>query len=395
VTQEVPPAQETFPWVAPFLPSFDPADRSEHGSFGMQSTAHVSSDGVDLVGRAATMDDTHIMVPNDTVEFIIGRGGETIKDLQAHSGCHFDILDETNIINGLRPINLIGSAHALGVVKDLILEIVESNSGDQQQQGTGSTGYHSGRRTSYPTAGEGGVFRPDSNYKPSISGHGGEFGALRTDPGYPCFEEAFPPHPKLLPGDHTIFDEGTFPYPRLVRELETEPSIVGQRGAQHNLHEEGRATGQTDMKGHVDSMTAADSGYNSGRRYSCTQLGEGGLIDTDTDSITTNGWSSLLPTQDKYLLETEFAREMFNRSSASTREQFAEQGEMVMDLLYSFSVMIGGRASSVAEKGAASFVRRGRKYVPSGSIERQTAGVGWPSPPATTCHVQAAPKYTS
>ena len=63
------------------------------------------------------------------------------------------------------------------------------------------------------------------------------------------------------------------------------------------------------------------------------------------------------------MLEVEFAREMFNRSSARTREQFGERGQKIKDLLYSFSVMIGGRASSVAERGAASFVRRGRKYV--------------------------------
>jgi hypothetical protein len=117
------------------------------------------------------------------------------------------------------------------------------------------------------------------------------------------------------------------------------------------------------MEDHVESMTTADSGYQSRPRTSCTNAGQGGIPDDDADSVITDGWPSSLPRQDKYLLEAEFAREMFNRSSAQTREQFAERGETVKDLLYSFSVMIGGRASSAAERGAASFVRRGRKYV--------------------------------
>jgi hypothetical protein len=123
------------------------------------------------------------------------------------------------------------------------------------------------------------------------------------------------------------------------------------------------ATGTTSMEDHVDSITTADSGYHSGPRTSCTNAGDGGVPDDDADSVVTDGWPSSLPRQDKYLLEAEFAREIFNRSSAKTRERFAERGETVKDLLYSFSVMIGRRASSAAERGAASFVRRGRKYV--------------------------------
>jgi hypothetical protein len=131
----------------------------------------------------------------------------------------------------------------------------------------------------------------------------------------------------------------------------------------HERYLDRRGIEPTRMEDHVDSITAIDSGYRSGTRYSCTNPGEGNLIDTDTDSVATDGWPSSLPRQDKYMLEAEFAREMFNRSSVQTRERFAERGETVMDLLYSFSVMIGGRASSAAERGAASFVRRGRKYV--------------------------------
>lgn len=70
---------------------------------------------------------TQIMVPDKTVGLIIGRGGETIKDLQERSGCHVNIVGENKSLNGLRPVNLIGDDQATAVAKELILEIVESD----------------------------------------------------------------------------------------------------------------------------------------------------------------------------------------------------------------------------------------------------------------------------
>jgi len=71
---------------------------------------------------------TQIMVPDKTVGLIIGRGGETIKHLQERSGCHVNIVGENKSVNGLRPVNLIGNEHATATAKELILEIVESDS---------------------------------------------------------------------------------------------------------------------------------------------------------------------------------------------------------------------------------------------------------------------------
>ncbi|KAF2089816.1 hypothetical protein K490DRAFT_71557 [Saccharata proteae CBS 121410] len=68
-----------------------------------------------------------IMVPDRTVGLIIGRQGETIRDLQERSGCHVNIVGENKSINGLRPVNLIGSREAASKAKELILEIVESD----------------------------------------------------------------------------------------------------------------------------------------------------------------------------------------------------------------------------------------------------------------------------
>lgn len=79
---------------------------------------------------------SQIMVPDRTVGLIIGRGGETIRDLQERSGCHVNIVGENKSVNGLRPVNLIGSPAAAAYAKELIMEIVDSDT--KQMEGTGS-----------------------------------------------------------------------------------------------------------------------------------------------------------------------------------------------------------------------------------------------------------------
>jgi len=82
-------------------------------------------------------DATQIMVPNRTVGLIIGRGGETIRDLQERSACHVNIVGEEKSVNGLRPVNLIGTPQATAMVKELIMEIVESDTKSLANQGGG------------------------------------------------------------------------------------------------------------------------------------------------------------------------------------------------------------------------------------------------------------------
>lgn len=72
-------------------------------------------------------DHMQIMVPDRTVGLIIGRGGETIRDLQERSGCHINIVGESKSVNGLRPVNLIGTVEAAARAKDAIMEIVDSD----------------------------------------------------------------------------------------------------------------------------------------------------------------------------------------------------------------------------------------------------------------------------
>ena len=62
---------------------------------------------------------SQIMVPDRTVGLIIGRGGETIRDLQERSGCHVN-----------------GSPTAAAHAKELIMEIVDSDT--KQMEGGGA-----------------------------------------------------------------------------------------------------------------------------------------------------------------------------------------------------------------------------------------------------------------
>ncbi|KAH6622531.1 hypothetical protein F5144DRAFT_332815 [Chaetomium tenue] len=121
-------------------------------------------------------DSLQIMVPDRTVGLIIGRGGETIRDLQERSGCHINIVSENKSVNGLRPVNLIGAPAAARHAKELILEIVDSDS----RNGNNAGAARGGRPDSYGGGGGGAPDKVnDSIYVPSdavgmIIGKGGE-----------------------------------------------------------------------------------------------------------------------------------------------------------------------------------------------------------------------------
>ena len=71
---------------------------------------------------------TIIHVPSKTVGLVIGKGGETIKDLQDRSHCHVNIMPEEQTVNGLRPVHLIGTRQQAALAQDLIMEVVHTDS---------------------------------------------------------------------------------------------------------------------------------------------------------------------------------------------------------------------------------------------------------------------------
>ncbi|KAL8824624.1 MAG: hypothetical protein Q9170_008094 [Blastenia crenularia] len=94
----------------------------------------VKGAGTHAPALRAGEDATQILVPNRTVGLIIGRGGETIRDLQERSTCHVNIVGEEKSVNGFRPVNLIGTPQAAAVARGLIMEIVDSDSKNMNAQ---------------------------------------------------------------------------------------------------------------------------------------------------------------------------------------------------------------------------------------------------------------------
>ncbi|GAB7366615.1 hypothetical protein MBLNU230_g8600t1 [Neophaeotheca triangularis] len=141
-----------------------PADKGAYTA-GMPGRAKVNLPAL-REGEAQTQ----MMVPDKTVGLIIGRGGETIKDLQERSGCHVNIVGENKSVNGLRPVNLIGSAQATALAKELILEIVDSDSRNGSAGGGGGGGAPPGSNQAPPQRDRG---YGDFNRSGSAGGGGG------------------------------------------------------------------------------------------------------------------------------------------------------------------------------------------------------------------------------
>lgn len=108
--------------------------RENNKDLGHTQLAPVGVKGIGSHAPAlrAGEDATQIMVPNRTVGLIIGRGGETIRDLQERSACHVNIVGEEKSVGGFRPVNLIGTPQAAAVARELIMEIVDSDNKNNQ-----------------------------------------------------------------------------------------------------------------------------------------------------------------------------------------------------------------------------------------------------------------------
>jgi far upstream element-binding protein len=80
-------------------------------------------------------------VPDKCVGLIIGRGGESINEIQRKSGSRVNIVPESQSVNGRRPVNLFGSDEANERAKELIEAIVRlDEQGVKKAQPTGSDG---------------------------------------------------------------------------------------------------------------------------------------------------------------------------------------------------------------------------------------------------------------
>jgi far upstream element-binding protein len=66
-------------------------------------------------------------VPDKCVGLIIGRGGESINEIQRRSGARVNIVPESQSVNGRRPVNLFGADEANEKARELIEAIVRQD----------------------------------------------------------------------------------------------------------------------------------------------------------------------------------------------------------------------------------------------------------------------------
>lgn len=143
----------------------------ENGGNPARETGRNARSNTAKAGHQPTLRDgeqsSQIMVPDRTVGLIIGRGGETIRDLQERSGCHVNIVGENKSVNGLRPVNLIGSPTAAARAKELIMEIVDSDTKTMDGPAQNTNTNNNNRRDNFDPYSGGANKISESIYVPS------------------------------------------------------------------------------------------------------------------------------------------------------------------------------------------------------------------------------------
>jgi len=114
--------------------------RDGHGGGG--SSGRGSKDPQTLAPGTSKLTFT---VPDKTVGLIIGRGGESINEIQRRSGARVNIVHESQSINGRRPVNLFGTDEANERARELIEAIVKQDEAGVKKgaQGTGDSQHRS------------------------------------------------------------------------------------------------------------------------------------------------------------------------------------------------------------------------------------------------------------
>ena len=88
------------------------------------------------------MSTEEVMVPDNMVGLIIGRGGEQITRLQADSGCKIQMSQDSQGM-GRRLCTLTGSDEAISIAKSMIDQII-ANEGNRGSRGMGCGGLGGG-----------------------------------------------------------------------------------------------------------------------------------------------------------------------------------------------------------------------------------------------------------
>ena len=88
-----------------------------------------------------------MLVPGHKVGLIIGKGGETIKQLQEHSGAKIIIIQDSAELANEKPLRIMGDPNSVETAKQLITEIL--NQYDERDMGGAGFGRGRGRGNSF------------------------------------------------------------------------------------------------------------------------------------------------------------------------------------------------------------------------------------------------------
>merc|ERR550532_2758963 len=121
-----------------------------------------------------------MMVPGVKVGLIIGKGGETIKQLQERSGAKIIIVQDSPEAANEKPLRITGDPNAVETAKELVSEILSQNDDRDGMGGFGGgRGGFMGRGSGIPRGGGRGGFWGGAGGGPG--GGGNEYGAEHTD----------------------------------------------------------------------------------------------------------------------------------------------------------------------------------------------------------------------
>jgi len=123
-----------------------------------------------------------MMVPGVKVGLIIGKGGETIKQLQERSGAKIIIVQDSPEAANEKPLRITGDPNAVETAKELVSEILSQND-DRDGMGGFGGGRGGGMRGRGSSRGGRGGFMGRGSGIPRGGGRGGFWGGAGGGPG--------------------------------------------------------------------------------------------------------------------------------------------------------------------------------------------------------------------
>ncbi|KAL3351445.1 hypothetical protein AABB24_019839 [Solanum stoloniferum] len=214
-----------------------------------------------LPGQQSGGEQFSLKVPNNKVGLVIGKGGETIKSMQARTGARIQVIPlhlPPGDTSQERTVQIDGSSEQIEAAKQLVYEVISENRARNQGM---SGGYQQ----------QGYQARPPTNWAPpgapmQQSGYGyGQPGAYPSQPSYP----GYPPQPASA-GYASGWDQSA---------AQNQQSQAGgydyynQQAPQQQQQTAGGSAASTDSSAYGYNQQSA-SGYSQGQAYA--QDGYGG-----------------------------------------------------------------------------------------------------------------------